>query len=944
VRASPDAPEEVMAEARRIAAALGCRRAVAVRSSRQFAVPFVCGLLRPVVVLPERMGKPAHRPQLTGVLAHELAHVRSRDWGWSAGLQVVSILLWFHPLVWRIGSAHRVACDVVCDAVSASHLGDVQAYCRTLAGVALEAAASLAAGALPMARVCDVRRRIAALGRKVFMTPLKPRAVAGVALGGLLSLALFAGVRFALAEPAPRESEDQAAGRSPQSAVPADKARPSMTGARAPADAAATEKAPAATVRGQVLGPGGRPAAGAAVSLRHRPESEAEYLSTTADSHGHFRFAGVAPGMIAVYARAPAMSWGCVEYTVQPGQPAADLKFTLTRPVEWALRTVGPDGKPVAGVELEYLGWRSGQSDQAWLPVAIWRMQKVAIPTSDPKGLLRIAGLPEGATFSGRVKHPQFARAYFAGIVPGEKPHNLKLEAGYPITVLAVERVTQRPAPGATVTLTASPREVSIFDEPVGPDGKLVIRLGLAKSVGIHVRHPQLMATEWYHIDTWGDAPSDITFKAELARRAKITGRVLEEGTGKPAAGAVVALLVSSNQALTTRVADGSGRYEITGPEGYIGLKVLDGNGYWVPYQGGGTGVRSRAESVTEAPDLKARRLPRIRGTVLLPDGKPAAQTLVQLGPFYRDPVLTDAAGRYEITSEHGSCYVIARHCTQRLSGVGAIGFDEILAGKPCTIRLGPESTVRGQVLGPDGKLRAGVRVGFTYWYRIPPSAQWGTRLSAVTDERGEYQFCGLIRDSEGFAYPDSGNGFPDKREPRTGTVRLSDEVVTVKPLKLTEEFSATANRTRGPREMAGQLAPPWSCQAWVNSPPLQLESLRGKIVLLDFWATWCGPCVAELPLVQAAHGIFTGQGVVVIGLHHNSVPPPEVEAFVRQKKFTFPIGLDTAAGETIGRYRVTGLPTTLLIDRAGRIVDPEGDFLGKLRELVLYDGAPGQR
>ena len=127
LQTSQAVPEELVAEVGRIAAALGCRRAVQVRSSRQIAVPFMYGLRRPVLVLPERMCQPAYRRQLPGVIAHELAHVVSRDFAWNAALQAVSILLWFHPLAWRIGSAHRAACDAVCDAISAaSYLGDVQ--------------------------------------------------------------------------------------------------------------------------------------------------------------------------------------------------------------------------------------------------------------------------------------------------------------------------------------------------------------------------------------------------------------------------------------------------------------------------------------------------------------------------------------------------------------------------------------------------------------------------------------------------------------------------------------------------------------------------------------------------------------------------------------------------------------------------------------------------
>ncbi len=211
LRASPHAPSEAVAAARRIAAALGCRRPVEVRSSRQCAVPFLCGLWRPVVVLPERMGRASYHSQLPGVLAHELAHVRSRDWGWSAGLQVVSILLWFHPLVWRIGAAHRAACDAVCDAVSASYLGDVRGYCCTLARIALEAVSSARVGALAMARACDVRRRIAALERTVFAWPLHRLTMAGVALPGLLAAVALAGVRWTLADSPPAGLEQTAA-------------------------------------------------------------------------------------------------------------------------------------------------------------------------------------------------------------------------------------------------------------------------------------------------------------------------------------------------------------------------------------------------------------------------------------------------------------------------------------------------------------------------------------------------------------------------------------------------------------------------------------------------------------------------------------------------------------------------------------------------------------
>ena len=201
LRTSQAVSDEVFAEVGRIAAALGCRRDVQVRSSRQIAVPFMCGVRRPVLVLPQSMCLPDYRRQLPGVIAHELAHVISNDFAWNAAMQSVTILLWFHPLAWRIGSTHRAACDAVCDAVAASYLGDAAGYCRTLAQVALAGAAPLPALGLAMARTCDVRCRIAALQRRVFAAALSRRAMTGAATFGLLASALLAGARFVRAEP-----------------------------------------------------------------------------------------------------------------------------------------------------------------------------------------------------------------------------------------------------------------------------------------------------------------------------------------------------------------------------------------------------------------------------------------------------------------------------------------------------------------------------------------------------------------------------------------------------------------------------------------------------------------------------------------------------------------------------------------------------------------------
>ena len=113
---------------------------------------------------------------------------------------VVSILLWFHPLAWRIRAAHATACDAVCDAVAADLLGDVASYVRALARLAVRAAWRSPAHGLAMARTSDVRRRLDALNRKVFRTPLSWRRVMPALVVGSVLLVVIGGFGVTHAE------------------------------------------------------------------------------------------------------------------------------------------------------------------------------------------------------------------------------------------------------------------------------------------------------------------------------------------------------------------------------------------------------------------------------------------------------------------------------------------------------------------------------------------------------------------------------------------------------------------------------------------------------------------------------------------------------------------------------------------------------------------------
>jgi thiol-disulfide isomerase/thioredoxin len=99
----------------------------------------------------------------------------------------------------------------------------------------------------------------------------------------------------------------------------------------------------------------------------------------------------------------------------------------------------------------------------------------------------------------------------------------------------------------------------------------------------------------------------------------------------------------------------------------------------------------------------------------------------------------------------------------------------------------------------------------------------------------------------------------------------------------------------------------------------LELSSLRGRPVVLDFWATWCGPCQAESPIVNTIAQRYKDRGLAVIGVNTSDVDGLAA-AFVRKKGLGFPIVYDE--NNTIAhQYGVTNLPTLIVVSKTGKIV-----------------------
>jgi thiol-disulfide isomerase/thioredoxin len=115
------------------------------------------------------------------------------------------------------------------------------------------------------------------------------------------------------------------------------------------------------------------------------------------------------------------------------------------------------------------------------------------------------------------------------------------------------------------------------------------------------------------------------------------------------------------------------------------------------------------------------------------------------------------------------------------------------------------------------------------------------------------------------------------------------------------------------------KVAPEITLASSLNSPAkLSLAGARGKVVLLEFWATWCPPCRASIPHLQKLHDTYGKRGLLIISVTNED--EETVKEFVKERRMTFPVGIDKD-DRTMTTYGIRGIPAAFLIDRTGRVV-----------------------
>ena len=590
----------------------------------------------------------------------------------------------------------------------------------------------------------------------------------------------------------------------------------------------------------------------------------------------------------------------------------ADVK--VEQPIATSIRVRDEAGKPIAGARIWSIP-HTGSNGSVKFDWQTFESFGLSAEPSDNRGELQLPALPPG-TLDVRLIHPDYAPCTLKGVVVGqESVTEAILIAGVRLTLRLEMDSKETAVDSIVIDLRRKP-----FDHPstsigrlpaLSEDGSAKLTVAAGKYSLLRLNHPEYAVVPTYS-ERYGSTIADLaeSFEVQPARdvftfrvkpKVKVRGRVIDESTGEPMAEMYVEGKLPSGTVAGpfapfadewTHIGwgetDNKGEYEVQLAAGPARVS-FEGRGLVATPEYHDLDVAPDGSTVV--PDFVVGPMPKVRGVVHDQEGKPVPNAVVRfrgsLLTFAVEPVMTDEHGQFELAPP----WIpedLQTH--ERLPAQAVVAFHS-------TVPLYAHREVR---------------------------LDDADSLNNVVLQLEPQDFDSLITRFSADLTPWQRGIVPDDRKAELAAVSL-----------------------------VGKSAPELDGAHWLNSPKptMSLADFRGKYVLLQFWTTWCGPCHADIPSLRLLDELYHEKGLVLIGVHDNSMPLAAIEADVAKERLAYPIVVDHPDGRILASYKahgIAGYPSYVLVGPDGTVLKDDSTVAGPslrsfkieiIRQLLL-DGS----
>jgi len=619
------------------------------------------------------------------------------------------------------------------------------------------------------------------------------------------------------------------------------------------------------------------------------------------DASGGFRFSDLAAGRFIVAAEATGLATSRLAVILLQGQQQK-FEIALRPAVQSTIQFQTESGQPIAGVTLRDLRCRDANGEFYLLGSSPEKQVALGmkVEESQDDGTMRLPTLPEGTLITTAI----FDRADFAPLKIKDVPATsgqiatATMHPGVKLTLKLLPTSDGKTIPNARLRIVHSdvnnPSTRADWPISFGDNGTATLMVEPGKYKVVILRHDYDIITPIY-------GPSGVTTPFEigvskndtlvftLRSEAQARGRVIESDTGKPTGQIGLYAEISNEPAsgwtnVTGTKTDPEGQYVLQVPAGPIRIHLNGLSGNHMAMAKPFVEADVRADGSTILPDIKLLPIPKISGRVMDPEGKPVAGAIARLQGVFRIWRLPPAA-----TDSDGRFELVVERMPPDIDLALPQALDVFHPTKPFSLRTEIHFDQPKSLANLDIQLKPESYEDFLRRSVEPVADPERDRLAEVAE------------------WPKS---FPSA---------------------------------------IGQPAPELDGIAWINTdkPMMSLTDFRGKYVLLDFWAVWCGPCHADFPDVKLLYDAYKDHGLVVIGVHDNSTAADLVREHVKQQGLTFPIVVDQRDGRTFAAYQRFGIavsiPSYVLIGPDGNILQTGALLYHRFEYVRSYLFGSGQ-